>query len=305
MHAAKLARAIAASAVFAAAAHGRDFSMEQNLTPQEKAVMFGKATEPPFSDEYDKFFGSGIYACKSCGSALYKSSDKFDSGCGWPAFDDAVPGAVARIPDADGVRTEIACARCGAHLGHVFEGERMTPKNTRHCVNSLSMKFIPEESLGRAVVAGGCFWGVEELMRKIPGVVSCVSGYAGGRTENPSYASVCAGNTGHLEAVEIIFDKSKISYPDILRAFFEIHDFTQTDGQGPDIGPQYLSAVFAGSPEQRKDAEEIIAGLKSRGFSVATKVLPDAKFHPAEARHQRFYERNGKAPYCHARRKIF
>jgi methionine-R-sulfoxide reductase len=122
-----------------------EVAKQNELTPLERYVIEQKGTEPPFSGEYDDFWRPGTYVCRRCGAELYRSQDKFEAHCGWPAFDDAVPGAVQWLPDPDGMRTEVQCANCGGHLGHVFEGERFTPKDTRHCVNSLSMKFVPAE----------------------------------------------------------------------------------------------------------------------------------------------------------------
>jgi peptide methionine sulfoxide reductase msrA/msrB len=285
----------------------RNQKMYKKLTPEEERVIIHKGTERPFSGKYNSHFEEGVYTCKRCSEKLYDSSSKFKSTCGWPSFDDQVEGAVKRLPDKDGVRTEIVCTSCEAHLGHVFAGEGLTPKNIRHCVNSISLDFVPagETQTERAIFASGCFWGTEYHLQKVPGVISTAVGYTGGKVENPTYKQVCTDKTGHAEAVEVIYDPSKTSYEKLARLFFETHDFTQLNRQGPDIGKQYRSAVFYLDEEQKQTAVELIRTLKKKGLDVKTEVTKATKFWPAELYHQDYYKNNGKIPYCHIYRKIF
>ncbi|MBN1426047.1 bifunctional methionine sulfoxide reductase B/A protein [Candidatus Fermentibacteria bacterium] len=278
----------------------------RQLTAEEARVILQKGTERAFTGEYWDHHEDGTYRCRQCGATLFSSGHKFDSGCGWPSFDDAEPGAVKEVPDADGRRTEIVCAACGGHLGHVFRGEGLTPADTRHCVNSISMTFEPASPPSeKAYFAGGCFWGVEFWFEKEPGVSAAVSGYMGGGTERPSYAEVCSGTTGHVESVEVTFDPTVVSYETLARLFFEIHDPTQVERQGPDVGTQYRSVVFYASDEQRQVAESLIARLEERGYNVATRLEPATTFWRAEDYHQDYYTHKGSTPYCHARVRRF
>lgn len=275
------------------------------LTPEERRVIVDKGTEAPFTGRYYDHAEAGVYRCRQCGAPLYRSEDKFDAGCGWPSFDDEIPGAVRCSTDAYGRRTEITCTRCGGHLGHVFTGEGLTPKQTRHCVNSLSLDFEPAERTETAIFAGGCFWGVEHMLAELPGIKDVESGYTGGTTENPAYEQVCSHRTGHAEAVRVTYDPSKVSYEELAKRFFEIHDPTQADGQGPDIGDQYRSEIFYTTLEQRQTAQRLIAELRRKGYDVVTRVTPAGRFWPAEGYHQDYYRRKGTQPYCHAYTKRF
>ncbi len=277
----------------------------KKLTPEEERVIIHKGTEPPFSGAYYNNKTKGYYTCKQCGAPLYRSEDKFDSGCGWPSFDEEIYGAVKRIPDPDGIRTEIRCANCDGHLGHVFLGEGFTKKNTRHCVNSISLNFIPIEKTQRAIFASGCFWGTQYHFQNKPGVLDTFVGYTGGHTMNPSYQDVCSGTTGHAEAIEVIFDPSQISYEYLAKLFFETHDPTQVNGQGPDIGEQYRSEIFYLNEQQKETAQKLIDILKSKGYKVATRLAPASTFWKAENYHQDYYEKKHGTPYCHIYKKKF
>lgn len=274
------------------------------LSQEEKRVIINKGTEAPFTGEYYKHKEIGTYHCKQCNAPLFHSSDKFDSDCGWPSFDNELPGAITRLLDADGRRTEIVCSNCNGHLGHVFLGEGLTPKDTRHCVNSISMTFVPEKKES-AIFAGGCFWGVEHLLAKKWGVLSAVSGYTGGSVKNPTYREVCSGRTGHAEAVEVLFDSNQISYKELAKLFLEIHDPTQIDRQGPDIGSQYRSEIFYLNDTQKREAQELLDILGKNGYKVATRVTKASQFYEAEKEHQDYYDKKGSQPYCHSYVKRF
>jgi peptide methionine sulfoxide reductase msrA/msrB len=257
------------------------------LSAEERHVIKDKGTEAPFTGKYWNQFTAGVYVCRNCGQPLYLSGAKFRSECGWPSFDEEIPGAVKRQPDADGRRTEIICAHCGAHLGHVFTGEHYTARDTRHCVNSISIVFHPTKATPEeALFAGGCFWGVEHYFRAVDGVLSVASGYTGGTVAYPTYDQVCSGKTGQAEAVRVIFDPALVSYEKLARLFFEIHDPTELNRQGPDVGTNYRSAIFYTNEAQKTVAEKLIGLLKAKGYNVVTQVAPATPFYLAEDYHQ-------------------
>ncbi len=287
----------------------RERDQYRYLDAEERVVIQERGTEPPNSGGYNKFFGEGTYLCKRCGYTLYRSESKFNSGSGWPAFDDHIGSGVKQLPDPDGVREEIVCSVCGAHLGHIFSGEGFTPSDIRHCVNSISLDFVPvclkEGRYETAIFAGGCFWGVEYYMKKAIGVKAVISGYTGGDHPYPTYQLVCSGTTGHAEAVRVIFDPSEISYGELVRLFLEIHDPEQEGGQGPDIGTQYRSEIFFLNSVQEQTAKEMLSLLGSRGYRPVTLVTAASRFYDAEEYHQDYYNRKGTLPYCHGYTKRF
>jgi peptide methionine sulfoxide reductase msrA/msrB len=305
--------AFLATGITGTAEEGNDMQYN-DLTPQEEQVILNKGTEPPFSGEYVEYHEDGTYTCKRCDAPLFRSESKFDSHSGWPSFDDAIEGAVKLVPDQDGRRTEVVCARCGGHLGHVFTGEGFTEKNIRYCVNSVSLDFLPagndrparnDHPAKKAVFAGGCFWGVEYYFRQAPGVLDTRVGYTGGHTDSPTYEEVCSDTTGHVEAIEVTYDPARTTYEDLARLFFEIHDPTQVDRQGPDIGEQYKSVIFYRNDEQKKIAEKLIGILESKGYDVTTELRKAGTFWEAEEYHQDYYAKTGKKPYCHVRTDRF
>ncbi len=280
-----------------------------------------KGTERPYSGEFYQHNAKGRYLCKKCHAPLYRSEDKFNAHCGWPAFDDEITGAVTRHLDADGRRTEIVCTQCGGHLGHVFEGEYLTEKNIRHCVNSVSLVFeAAEEEAAQhlraqlatspvhssrnrriATFGAGCFWCVEAVFSRLNGVTKVTSGYAGGEASLANYHSVSSGKTGHAEVVQIEFAPECIDFNTLLQVLFESHDPTTLNRQGHDKGPQYRSVVFAHDAEQLAQTRAMITALTdARVFDapIVTEISAFTGFYPAESHHDDYFAKHGEQPYC-------
>ena len=266
-----------------------------HLNTAEQHILKNKGTEAPFTGEYNEHFDAGIFICRACENPLYESNTKFNSGCGWPSFDDEIEGAINHHQDLSGGRnrTEICCARCNGHLGHVFRGEQITEKNTRHCVNSLSIKFILHNHLETATFGAGCFWHVEKIFRQTKGVYLANSGYMGGDTLNPTYKEICIGDTNHAEVVNINFNPKVISYIDLLDIFWKNHNPTTLNQQGVDIGTQYRSVIFYYSDLQKVSAEKSIEELKGN-FSkpIVTQIIAKDTFYRAEEYHQNYLNKN-------------
>ncbi|MFP4363955.1 MAG: bifunctional methionine sulfoxide reductase B/A protein [Spirochaetia bacterium] len=272
--------------------------LNQRLTrPQFRTIEQGQ-TEIAYSGEYYDNFEPGYYTCARCGQPLFNAESQFSSGTGWPSFDRAIEGSVTGQPD--GFHTEILCSSCNGHLGHVFEGEGFTETDLRYCINSTALRFIPETGeTGRAYFAGGCFWGVEFFLQEAEGVIETSVGFTGGDVPFATSRTVRMRETGHYEAVEVLYDPEIITYSEIVRLFFNIHDPEQRDGQGPDIGFKYQSAVFYENRSQRETVEELLEQLRDAGYDPATRVLPAGPFYPAGEAHQDYYAQRESLPYCH------
>lgn len=295
-----------------------DDEWKKILTPEQFRIMRKAGTERPFTGTYNDHYEKGTYFCAGCGTPLFRSDTKYDHGTGWPSFSAPVEDVyIESINDHSlGMRRiEVRCAVCGAHLGHVFD-DGPPPAYKHYCINSVALNFKTDDiqaqpsspsdfdtegnlkkssNLEKAIFAAGCFWGVEHKFSQIKGVVSTSVGYTGGTIKNPSYKQVCTGETGHAEAVNIEFDPSRITYSELLEVFFSLHDPTQLNRQGPDIGTQYRSVIYYLNEEQKKAAEEMIKKLNESGrFSkpVVTHIAPASEFYKAEEYHQKFYDKN-------------
>lgn len=322
-----------------------DLEWQARLSPEQYRILRSKGTEAAFCGTLLDNKLEGVYACVGCKLPLFESGSKFDSGTGWPSFFQPIAkeNVIEEKDTSYGmVRTEILCARCDGHLGHVFDdGPR--PTGLRYCLNSESLVFeehanilklaenvppqdpkpaspkggvghhlpapakdIPlaaESGTAKAVFAGGCFWCTEAVFQEIDGVSEVISGYSGGTAETANYKTVSTGSTDHAEAIEIIYDPSKLTYGELLRIHFATHDPTTKNRQGNDVGPHYRSTIFYANDEEKAVAEAYLAQMaEAKSFSrpIVTTLEPLKAFYVAEDYHQDYAIQNQDNPYIQA-----
>ncbi len=307
-----------------------DAELRRRLTEEQYRVTQQNGTERAFSGAYDAHFEPGIYVDVVSGKPLFSSLDKYDSGCGWPAFtrpidDDAV---AERDDTSHGMRrTEIRSARADSHLGHVFPDGPADAGGLRYCINSAALRFVPlsemdaegygaylerfrnagltepPETVETAVLAGGCFWGMQEILRSIDGVIETRVGYCGGTLPNATYEAVKRGGTGHAESVKVIFNPEKLPFRRLLTDwFFRMHDPTTPNRQGNDIGESYRSTIFYCTETQKAEALAAIRETEESGrwpAPIVTTVEPVRNWSDAEEVHQDYLQKNPGGYTCH------